>query len=229
MDLLYSSHRTCLSCIILDYPRISLPTEQQPSQPITPNPTETVQDPYKPPELPQNFGLVPSQKILGDGSKVQIEDKTLPSDREEITITTTWFPDDTITRVYNHPLFGEKEKWIPVGDSRWIYSDDTFKFKFTREPDDTSTWDFRDGRTTTLLPDNTLIDKKPAPDAPGQFIVTTTKADKTKTVVDPDGKETFFDANDNTQKLVFPKKDGTFDVYDPNTGTTVNTNTKPDR
>jgi hypothetical protein len=184
---------------------------------------------YKPPELPENFGLVPSQKILGDGSKVQIENNALPGEKQDYTITTTWFTDDTVTKVEKGPSYIYKEKWVPVGDSRWIYSAGTNSYVFTREPDNTRTWDFRDGRTQTQLPDKTLIEKQPAPDAPGQFMVTTTLPDKTKTVKDPDGKETFLDANGNTQKIVFPKKDGTFNVYDPNTGTTVNTDTKPDR
>ena len=105
---------------------------------------------------------------------------------------------------------------------------------YTVEPDGTTTYEYRDGRTQTVLPDKTLIEKVPTldPDSgffAGQFIVTTTNPDKTKTVKDPDGKETFLDTNGNTQKIVFPQKDGTFNVYDPNAGTTVNTNTKPGR
>jgi hypothetical protein len=207
----------------------STTTEQE--QPISPNPPQTVKDLYSPPELPQNFGLVSSQKILGDGSKVQIDLPELPR-----VGTTTWFPNATVTKVWDQDFGGaHKEKWIPVGDSRWIYSDErltrepNLAAKYTREPDGTRTWNFPDGATKTSLPDYTEIDKKPAPDTPGQFIVTTTKADNTKIVKDPDGKETFIDAEGNTQKIVFPKKDGTFDVYNPNTGTTTNTNTKPDR
>lgn len=204
-------------------------TEEQPPL-LSTNPTETVDDLYKPPELPQNFGLVPSQKILGDGSKVRIENLGLPGEKPEYTITTTWSTDGTMTKVDKGPYYTNNEKWVPVGDSRWIYSQDTNTYKYTREPDDTRTWDFRDGRTTTKLPDETLIQKEPAPDVPGQFIVTT-RTDDTKVVKDPGpyGKETFLDAGGNTQKIVFPKKDGTFDVYDPNAGTTINTSTKPDR
>lgn len=129
------------------------------------------------------------------------------------------------------PVVDVVKKWVPADKegSKWIYSQDTSELRYTREPDDTQTTDYRDGRTETLLPDKTLIQKQPVPDAPGKFIVTTMKVNKTKIVVGPDGKETFLDAEGHTQKLVFPKRDGTFDVYDPNSGTTVNTNTKPDR
>jgi hypothetical protein len=127
-----------------------------------------------------------------------------------------------------------QKKWIPADKdgSNWIYPEDTNEFKYTREPDDTQTWEYPDGRTGTVLPGKTaLIEKQPAPDAPGQFIVTTIRPDNTKTVKDPGpyGKETFLDADGNTQKIVFPKKDGTFNVYDPNAGTTINIKTKPDR
>jgi len=177
------------------------------------------------------------------------DDNKVVSPRLKFIHTTTWLPDkngewpDTVTKVVKGMELDQNdnwqtetgpfggEKWTPADKdgSNWIYSVDSPVLQYTRLPDHTQTWDHRDGRTETLLPDKTWIKKQPVPDASGQFIVTTTLPDHTKTVKHPDGKETFLDADGNTQKIVFPKKDGTFNVYDPNTGTTVNTNTKPDR
>jgi hypothetical protein len=120
------------------------------------------------------------------------------------------------------------EKFVPVGSKFIRLIERADGSKFTQGIDGTRIEEDPDGSTVTELPDSTRIEKK-LDGFSGQFIVTTTRPDNTKTVVDPDGKETFFDADGNTQKVVFPKKDGTFNVYDPNTGTTVNTNTKPDR
>jgi hypothetical protein len=202
-------------------------TDEQPTLSST-KPTETVIDIPKPPELPQNFGLVSSQKILGDGSKVVVEHNPMPGGVD--TFTTTWSTDGTVTSVRKNPDgYETTSKWIPVGDSKYIYHEDSKGLKITIEPDGTSTTELSDGKSSTLLPDDTEIQKEPVPNAPGQFIVYTIRADHTKTVKEPDGRETFFDADGNTQKIVFPKKDGTFDVYDPNAGTTINTSTKPDR
>jgi hypothetical protein len=183
---------------------------------------------------------------LADGSIARDDNKAI-SPRIKDIYTTMWLPDkngewpDTVTKVTkgmqldqndNWQTFGgPKEKWTPADKdgSNWIYSRQDAKLVYTREPDGTETWKQPNGESYTVLPDKTIIRKEPAHDAPGQFIVTTTRDDNTKTVKDPDGKETFLDADGNTQKIVFPKKDDTFDVYDPNTGTTVNTITKPDR
>ena len=90
-------------------------------------------------------------------------------------------------------------------------------------PDKTYTLE-ENGRTDTLLPDFTSITKVPAPG--GKFTVTTTFPDRTKTVKDPEGKETTYDSNGNWQKIDFPKKtDGSFNRYTPD-GKTVNV--KPD-
>ena len=87
---------------------------------------------------------------------------------------------DDVTRVHKNPYvpYGDgTEKWIPVGDSKWIYSSeiDGTDYVFTTKPDNTQTFEYRDGRTQTTLPDNT------------------------KTIKDPDGKETFYDADGNWQ------------------------------
>lgn len=209
--------------------------------------------------MPENYESDPSYKKLPDGSIVGDDNKYVSSlipgisdTREKDISTTTWVPDkngempDTVTKITktmhldqnnNWKTYGgPKLKWTPADKdgSKWIYTSEDPTRIYTVEPDGTTTSEYRDGRTQTVLPDMTLIEKVPTLDPEsgyfaGQFIVTTTNPDKTKTVQDPHGKETFLDANGNTQKIVFPQKDGTFNVYDPNAGITVNTNTKPDR
>jgi hypothetical protein len=220
-------------------------TGEQPSPPST-TPTETVVDAAHPPRLPENYESDPSYKKLGDGSITRDDNKVI-SPREKDISTTTWLPDkngewpDTITKINKKMQLdqnndwqkygGANEKWTPADKdgSKWIYSQQDHRLVFTRQPDDIETYEHPNGDSVTVLPDKTQIKKEPVPNAPGQFIVTTIRLDNTKIVKDPDGKETFLDADGNTQKLVFPKQDGTFDVYDPNDGTTKNTSTKPDR
>jgi hypothetical protein len=125
-----------------------------------------------------------------------------------------------------HP---ETETFVPVGSKFIRIIEEADGEKITVKPDGTKIYENPSIQSTmTELPDKTVIEKK-LDGFTGQFIVTTTRPDETKIVKDPDGKETFLDSNGNTQKIVFPQKDGTFNVYDPNTERTIKTNTKPVR
>jgi hypothetical protein len=153
----------------------STPTEQQP---LASTPTVT-EESFQAPKLPENYGADPQYTTYGDGSIVKTD---------EYGVSFTWFPNGTVT--YHSETL--TTKWTPVDSNSWIKKQSyTTGETYIREPDGTTTSYLSNGKASTYIPSSGVrIWKDPAPGEPGKFTVTTEQPDKTKTVKDPDGKET---------------------------------------